>query len=632
MNRFSQLKPVKTMKKTIILFSLLLTCIVGYGQGKPWINAGTLLFLDTNYFKPNYILTKHQADLLYALIGSGSNWPGFGTDHTHAAYGDHNHSGVYEPSISKSTGYLKWSGSAWSFLDETYSLSSHNHYGIYEPVLGNPANNGYVLSSTTAGVRSWIAPPFNLWLLNGDSLYNYLNGNGGDVVISSAYDNNAYSEFSRIRLSNANSNALVQLRDGSDNNFYYLFGNTGFSAFKQYIYPVGPIYMPHPLNLGLSDSPWDTGYLNHLNLASLETDGSPSISLTLSGNNVKKATFPSSMVYPGAGVPISTGSAWGSSITGTNGKSLRFISGSWRAWNDSVPPYPLPTPDSAGKIPYSTGSAYALSFANYFKYTQSTKRLDLGCLSFYGGTGTIKNSCGGNLIFDCDDGLVQFNYLGTSKWTISNTGLIPSTNNVSDVGSSDHNVRDIYMAGVVKSGSWNGSSINTTYTDAKCTATWPNSYSSNQNTNTSNAVIFYSVTMGFDAGMSNNTAKGTIINGIQMAQNSVVGDVFYIAGNGQATLCKADAIANCPYVFAMCADATISQNATGNICTKGFVRHSAWNWTTGGLIYVSTTGTSGNTLTQTAPSGTNNVIVPIGIAINADQIYFFGNLNTVEHN
>ena len=28
----------------------------------------------------------------------------------------------------------------------------------YEPSLGNPASNGYVLSSTTAGVRSWIAP------------------------------------------------------------------------------------------------------------------------------------------------------------------------------------------------------------------------------------------------------------------------------------------------------------------------------------------------------------------------------------------------------------------------------------------------------------------------------------------
>ena len=29
----------------------------------------------------------------------------------------------------------------------------------FEPALGNPASNGHILSSTTTGVRSWIAPP-----------------------------------------------------------------------------------------------------------------------------------------------------------------------------------------------------------------------------------------------------------------------------------------------------------------------------------------------------------------------------------------------------------------------------------------------------------------------------------------
>lgn len=39
------------------------------------------------------------------------------------------------------------------------SLTSHTHSGTYEPILGNPSVSGYVLSSTTAGTRSWIAPP-----------------------------------------------------------------------------------------------------------------------------------------------------------------------------------------------------------------------------------------------------------------------------------------------------------------------------------------------------------------------------------------------------------------------------------------------------------------------------------------
>ena len=40
-----------------------------------------------------------------------------------------------------------------------YSLSTHNHSGVYEPILDNPIANGYILSSSLAGVRTWIAAP-----------------------------------------------------------------------------------------------------------------------------------------------------------------------------------------------------------------------------------------------------------------------------------------------------------------------------------------------------------------------------------------------------------------------------------------------------------------------------------------
>jgi hypothetical protein len=46
-------------------------------------------------------------------------------------------------------GFVKTSGSNGTLGVDTT---------LYEPALGNPASNGYVLSSTTAGVRSWIAP------------------------------------------------------------------------------------------------------------------------------------------------------------------------------------------------------------------------------------------------------------------------------------------------------------------------------------------------------------------------------------------------------------------------------------------------------------------------------------------
>lgn len=37
------------------------------------------------------------------------------------------------------------------------AAASHTHTGTYEPVLGNPASDGQVLSSTAAGVRSWVS-------------------------------------------------------------------------------------------------------------------------------------------------------------------------------------------------------------------------------------------------------------------------------------------------------------------------------------------------------------------------------------------------------------------------------------------------------------------------------------------
>lgn len=57
----------------------------------------------------------------YVIPTPSDLFPGFGTSHVRAAYGD------------------------------------HTHTGVYEPFLGYPASSGYVLSSTTGGVRSWVA-------------------------------------------------------------------------------------------------------------------------------------------------------------------------------------------------------------------------------------------------------------------------------------------------------------------------------------------------------------------------------------------------------------------------------------------------------------------------------------------
>ena len=108
------------------------------------------------------------------------------------------------------------------------------------------------------------------------------------------------------------------------------------------------------------------------------------------------------------------------------------------------------------------------------------------------------------------------------------------------------------------------------------------------------------------------------------------GDVCYIDSDGQAHLADADAIATAK-VVAMCADANIAADASGNYLLLGIARDDTWAWTVGGVVYLSTTGTTANTLTQTAPSGTDDCIVIVGVATHADRMYFNPQLVIVEH-
>ena len=112
-------------------------------------------------------------------------------------------------------------------------------------------------------------------------------------------------------------------------------------------------------------------------------------------------------------------------------------------------------------------------------------------------------------------------------------------------------------------------------------------------------------------------------------ENQVFGDVCFINVDGQAQLGDADAIATASCI-AMCADNTINADASGNYLLMGIARNDSWNWTVGGLIYLTVTGTSGNTLSQTAPTGTDDVVQIIGVATHTDRIYFNPQLVQIE--
>ena len=92
----------------------------------------------------------------------------------------------------------------------------------------------------------------------------------------------------------------------------------------------------------------------------------------------------------------------------------------------------------------------------------------------------------------------------------------------------------------------------------------------------------------------------------------------------------ADAVAKSRVIGINPLNATIADNAEGVILFHGFVRNDAWGWTPGATLYLHTAGT-GDTISETAPSGTDDCVVVIGVALEADMIYFNPSGTVIEH-
>ncbi len=106
------------------------------------------------------------------------------------------------------------------------------------------------------------------------------------------------------------------------------------------------------------------------------------------------------------------------------------------------------------------------------------------------------------------------------------------------------------------------------------------------------------------------------------------GDVCFINADGEAAIADASVIASASAI--VMAMATINANASGVYLVHGIARDDTWNWTPGGLVYLTITGTTGNTLSQTAPTATDEVVQIIGVATHADRVYFNPSLVQVE--
>ena len=102
------------------------------------------------------------------------------------------------------------------------------------------------------------------------------------------------------------------------------------------------------------------------------------------------------------------------------------------------------------------------------------------------------------------------------------------------------------------------------------------------------------------------------------------GAALVLSPDGNYDEADADAEATMPCISLALETGT----GTKRVLLKGYIREDDWNWTPGGLVYVSTTA---GTLTQTAPSGTGDQIQVVGIAVTADILFFNPSLVLVEH-
>ena len=131
------------------------------------------------------------------------------------------------------------------------------------------------------------------------------------------------------------------------------------------------------------------------------------------------------------------------------------------------------------------------------------------------------------------------------------------------------------------------------------------------------------ISMTPTGGGSDDTACGMIVTLTVDTNASGVGAPLYMASDGNYDVADADAAGTMPCT----ALALETDTGSKKVLLVGYIRNDGWNWTVGGYIYVSTVA---GALTQTAPTGSGDQVQIVGYATNADRMYFYPNIGTVE--
>lgn len=120
---------------------------------------------------------------------------------------------------------------------------------------------------------------------------------------------------------------------------------------------------------------------------------------------------------------------------------------------------------------------------------------------------------------------------------------------------------------------------------------------------------------------SDDTYEGESSNDLNAGDTIAQWDLVYLdSTSGRWEFADADAAATSGQVLLALAAAAGTDGNPMNVVFRGVVRNDGWTWTTvGAPLYVSTTA---GAMTQTAPSGTDDVIRVVGYVLSDDAIYF----------
>ncbi|MBV5334433.1 MAG: hypothetical protein JZU49_01330, partial [Sulfuricurvum sp.] len=186
----------------------------------------------------------------------------------------------------------------YQFKDGALRLYIPTHTHNYEPQLGNPAADGYLLSSTAAGVRSWVAPG------SGSGTVTSFSAGSIAGVFTTSVANESTTPALSFTLVSKNANRVFASPDGA----------AGVPSFRQIV--VADIYSngttPSASNFLCGNGTWATAYTLPIATASVLGGVKQGTNITIAADGTISAASSSYTL------PVATASVLGGVKQGTN--------------------------------------------------------------------------------------------------------------------------------------------------------------------------------------------------------------------------------------------------------------------------------------------------------------------------